>query len=166
MFAPFPCKQTRLLATVAGQLAVAPKKQGHKNWNHHLTRATRYQQYSSVLKALPAAVQIVEVGPRDGLQNEALLVSTADKVTLITKLAAAGCSKIEVGSFVSPRVKNMANSIQVMEGLVNLRQEKGSQLVLSCLVPNLKYLEQAINAKVDEIAIFASASEAFSQKVR
>jgi hydroxymethylglutaryl-CoA lyase len=112
------------------------------------------------------SVQIVEVGPRDGLQNESTLVSVPDKVKLISMLTAAGCTKIESGSFVSPKmVPSMANTAQVMQELSDLREQAAARLTLSCLVPNVKYMQMAMEANVDEIAIFASASETFSQRV-
>jgi HMGL-like len=112
------------------------------------------------------SVQIFEVGPRDGLQNESRIVSVSDKVKLINMLTTAGCTKIEGGSFVSPKmIPSMANTAQVMQELSDLRQQAGSRLTLSCLVPNVKYMNMAIEANVDEIAIFASASETFSQRV-
>jgi hydroxymethylglutaryl-CoA lyase len=122
---------------------------------------------SSLLSGIPDKVKIVEVGPRDGLQNEAVPVSTENKIALITKLAEAGCSFIEAGSFVSPKwVPSMADSKEVMEGLNKWRRDKPKHSsVLSCLVPNLAGLQQAVDVKADEIAIFGSASEAFSQKV-
>lgn len=121
---------------------------------------------SSLMSNLPEKVKIVEVGPRDGLQNEAVAASTDDKITLITMLAEAGCSFIEAGSFVSPKwVPSMSDSKQVMDGLNAWRQDMHASPVFSCLVPNLKGLERALEVKADEIAIFGSASEAFSQKV-
>jgi hydroxymethylglutaryl-CoA lyase len=130
-------------------------------------------RFSSFLARLPDKVKIVEVGPRDGLQNEAVPVSTENKIALITKLAEAGCSFIEAGSFVSPKwVPSMADSKEVMEGLNEWRRRDSidkpnpnSSPVFSCLVPNLAGLQQAIEVQADEIAIFGSASEAFSQKV-
>ncbi len=107
-----------------------------------------------------SAVTIVEVGPRDGLQNEARPVSTADKIALITGLAGAGVSVIEAGSFVSPKwVPQMADSVAVLAGLPALPGVR-----LPVLVPNLKGLEAAQAAGVSEIAIFGAASEAFSQR--
>lgn len=107
-----------------------------------------------------SAVTIVEVGPRDGLQNEAKPVSTAEKIALITGLAAAGVSVIEAGSFVSPKwVPQMADSAAVLAGLPLLPGVR-----LPVLVPNLKGLEAAQAAGVAEIAIFGAASEAFSQR--
>jgi hydroxymethylglutaryl-CoA lyase len=102
------------------------------------------------------------VGPRDGLQNEPKFVETQDKITLISKLAEAGCSVIEPTAFVSPKwVPQMADSKEVMHGLTT-SQMNGT--TLSCLVPNLHGLERAIQAGCHEVAIFASASETFSQK--
>jgi len=107
-----------------------------------------------------SAVTIVEVGPRDGLQNEAQPVSTADKIALITGLAGAGVSVIEAGSFVSPKwVPQMADSAAVLAGLPALPGVR-----LPVLVPNLKGLEAAQASGVSEIAIFGAASEAFSQR--
>jgi hydroxymethylglutaryl-CoA lyase len=118
---------------------------------------------------VPDSVKIVEVGPRDGLQNEALFVSVEDKVQFIQKLAESGCSYIEAGSFVSPKaVPAMANSLDVMKQISDpmWRKHYHQDLTLSCLVPTLKYFHHALEGNVDEIAIFASASETFSQKVR
>lgn len=107
-----------------------------------------------------SAVTIVEVGPRDGLQNEASPVSTADKIALITGLAEAGVSVIEAGSFVSPKwVPQMADSAAVLAGLPALPGVR-----LPVLVPNLQGLAAAQAAGVSEIAIFGAASEAFSQR--
>lgn len=110
--------------------------------------------------SLPAHVRLVEVGPRDGLQNERLTVAPDDKIRLIDQLTAAGLSHIEVGSFVSPHwVPQMANSAEVFAGI---RKEPG--VTYSALVPNLKGLDAAITAGVREIAVFAAASESFSQR--
>jgi hydroxymethylglutaryl-CoA lyase len=106
------------------------------------------------------AVRIVEVGPRDGLQNEPQPVSTAVKVELIERLAAAGLRSIEATSFVSPKwVPQMADHAQVM---AQIRRAPG--VVYSALTPNLKGFEGALAAGADEVAVFASASESFSQK--
>ncbi len=106
------------------------------------------------------AVTLVEVGPRDGLQNEAKPISTADKIALIVGLAGAGVSVIEAGSFVSPKwVPQMADSAAVLAGLPLLPGVR-----LPVLVPNLQGLEAAQAAGVSEIAIFGAASEAFSQR--
>lgn len=109
---------------------------------------------------LPQRVRMVEVGPRDGLQNETKIVSTQVKVELIERLAAAGMKTIEAGSFVSPAaVPQMADTAQVLAGLPPLHG-----LRLPVLVPNLKGLEAALAAGAKEIAVFAAASETFSQK--
>ncbi len=109
---------------------------------------------------LPAKVKIVEVGPRDGLQNEKQLIPVATRVELIHKLAEAGVSVIEAGSFVSPKwVPQMADSDKVM-AQVN-RKDNVSYPVLT---PNMKGLEAAITANAEEVAIFGSVSESFSKK--
>lgn len=108
----------------------------------------------------PTAVKIIEVGPRDGLQNEKTTVPTEAKVTLIEDLADAGLSVIESGSFVSPKwVPQMADSQQVMQSITRKRHVR-----YTALTPNLKGLEAAILANADEIAVFGAASEGFSQK--
>lgn len=105
-------------------------------------------------------VTIVEVGPRDGLQNEANFVETAKKVELVDLLSDCGFRRIEVTSFVSPRwVPQMADAGEVM---ARIRRRPG--VVYSVLTPNLKGFEAAIAARADEVAIFASASETFSHK--
>ena len=110
--------------------------------------------------SLPQHVTLVEVGPRDGLQNEARTVSTAHKAELVERLADAGLREIEVTSFVSPRwVPQMADNAEVMAAI---RRRPGVRH--SVLVPNLKGLEAALPTRPDEIVVFASASEAFSQR--
>lgn len=105
-------------------------------------------------------VRIVEVGPRDGLQNEAVTVSPAIRIAFVEKLIAAGLKTIEVGSFVSPRwVPQMAGTDVVLKGL-GIRDG----VDFPVLVPNEKGLDAALQAGAREIAIFASASEAFSRK--
>lgn len=109
---------------------------------------------------LPKKVRIVEVGPRDGLQNEKAAVSTAVKIRMIEDLAAAGLTEIEAGAFVSPKwVPQMADSAAVLAGLT--RDPAKSYPVL---VPNLQGFEAAIAAGAREVAIFAAASESFSRK--
>ena len=109
---------------------------------------------------LPKHVRLVEVGPRDGLQNEKQPISIADKVRLVDDLTAAGLKYIEVGSFVSPKwVPQMAGSADVF---AQIRQKPG--VTYAALTPNLKGLEAAIEAGVSEVAVFGAASEAFSQK--
>lgn len=109
---------------------------------------------------LPTTVRLVEVGPRDGLQNEAQPISVADKVRLVDDLTAAGLSYVEVGSFVSPKwVPQMAGSAEVFAGI---RQQAG--VTYAALAPNLRGFEDALAAQVKEVAVFAAASEAFSQR--
>jgi hydroxymethylglutaryl-CoA lyase len=105
-------------------------------------------------------VTIIEVGPRDGLQNEKQVLSAETKVELIHQLAASGVPVIEAGSFVSPKwVPQMANSDQVMQ---SLQREPGIRYPV--LVPNLTGLERALNCGANEIAVFTAASESFSQR--
>jgi hydroxymethylglutaryl-CoA lyase len=109
---------------------------------------------------LPKSVKIVEVGPRDGLQNEQGIVPLAAKVALVEQLADAGCTVIETGSFVSPKwVPQMADSAAVFQQI-----KRQNNVRYTALTPNLHGLEAAIEAQVDEVAIFGAASEAFSQK--
>jgi len=109
---------------------------------------------------MPATVRLVEVGPRDGLQNEAQPISVADKVQLVDDLTNAGLSYIEVGSFVSPKwVPQMAGSAEVFAGI---QQRTG--VTYAALAPNLRGFEDALAAGVQEVAVFAAASEAFSQR--
>jgi hydroxymethylglutaryl-CoA lyase len=111
------------------------------------------------LIAYPESVRIVEVGPRDGLQNEATSVPVDVKAALIDTLADAGIRSIEAGSFVSPRwTPQMAGTAEV---LARIRRRPG--VSYSVLAPNIKGLEAALEAGADEIAVFAAASEAFSQ---
>ncbi|MDT8428758.1 MAG: hydroxymethylglutaryl-CoA lyase [Pseudomonadales bacterium] len=110
--------------------------------------------------SLPARVRIVEVGPRDGLQNEAATVSVADRINLIERLAKCGLTTIEAGSFVSPNwIPQMAESETVFAGL---QREPG--VSYTALTPNLKGFKRALSAGVDEIAVFSAASETFSQR--
>jgi hydroxymethylglutaryl-CoA lyase len=108
----------------------------------------------------PSRVTIVEVGPRDGLQNEAAVIPTADKIAFVDALSEAGHRVIEVSAFVSPKwVPQMADAADVFAGI---RRRAGTRY--TALVPNLAGLERAIAARVDEIAIFAAASESFSRR--
>ncbi|CRL99258.1 MULTISPECIES: hydroxymethylglutaryl-CoA lyase [Pseudomonas] len=110
--------------------------------------------------SLPSHVRLVEVGPRDGLQNEAQPISVADKVQLVDALSAAGLSYIEVGSFVSPKwVPQMAGSADVF---AQIQRKPG--VTYGALAPNLRGFEDALAAGVKEVAVFAAASEAFSQR--
>ncbi|WP_432255614.1 hydroxymethylglutaryl-CoA lyase [Limimaricola sp. AA108-03] len=104
-------------------------------------------------------VEIVEVGPRDGLQNEARIIPAADKIALVDRLSACGFARIEVTSFVNPkRVPQMADAAEVLAGI---RREPGIRY--AALTPNLRGFEAAQEAKAEEVAVFASASEGFSQ---
>lgn len=109
---------------------------------------------------LPPRVRLVEVGPRDGLQNEPAPVAPEAKVELIDRLTRAGLASIEVGSFVSPKwVPQMAGTAEVFA-----RIERRPGVRYSALVPNLQGAEQALAAGADELAVFAAASETFSRK--
>ena len=108
----------------------------------------------------PERVTVVEVGPRDGLQNERALVSTADKIEFVNRLSAAGHAVIEVSAFVSPKwVPQMADAAEVFAGIT---RRAGTRY--TALVPNLAGLDRAAKAGVTEIAIFAASSETFSRK--
>ena len=105
-------------------------------------------------------IQIVEVGPRDGLQNEKIWVETETKIALIEKLADAGLTKNEAASFVSPKwVPQMKDAFEVLSGI-----ERRPGVTYPVLTPNLKGFERALEAGVTEVAVFGAASEAFSQK--
>ena len=109
---------------------------------------------------LPKKARIVEVGPRDGLQNEKRPVATATKIELIGRLADCGLTSIEATAFVSPKwVPQMADAAEVMRGV-----ERRSGVAYPVLVPNQKGLEAALAAGASEVAVFAAASEAFSQQ--
>ena len=106
------------------------------------------------------AAKIVEVGPRDGLQNEKAFVPTAIKVELINRLSAAGINNVEATSFVAPDwVPQLADALEVMRQI-----DRKPGAIYSALVPNMKGFQRAREAKVDEIVIFCAASECFSQK--
>ena len=109
---------------------------------------------------LPERVRIVEVGPRDGLQNEQGRVRAEDKVALVEALVAAGLEHVEVGSFVSPRwVPQMADSAAVFADIA-----RAPGVTYAALTPNLQGFEAAIAAGASEVAVFAAASESFSQR--
>ena len=109
---------------------------------------------------LPARVRLVDVGPRDGLQNEKAIVPTEVKVALIEALAEAGVPSVEATSFVSPKwVPQMADAAEVMA-----RARRRPGVVYAVLTPNLKGFEGALAAKADEVVVFGAASEAFSQR--
>lgn len=108
----------------------------------------------------PQHVTLVEMAPRDGLQNEKRLVDTADKIRLVDLLSDCGYQRIEVTSFVSPKwVPQMADASAVMAGI---RRRAGTRYAV--LTPNMQGFDAALAARADEVAIFASASETFSQK--
>ena len=104
-------------------------------------------------------IRVVEVGPRDGLQNEAVTLATAEKLTLIQKLIAAGCHEIEVTAFVHPKlIPQLSDAADVLAGL------ESAAARFSVLVPNQKGLERALAAGAKAIAIFTAASESFCQR--
>jgi len=110
--------------------------------------------------AMPSHVRIVEVGPRDGLQNEKTLVSTADKIALIDRLSATGLQSIEATAFVSPKwVPQMADAAEVFAGIT---RKPGVHYPV--LVPNEQGYERARSVGVEEVAVFTAASEAFNRK--
>jgi len=109
---------------------------------------------------IPSSVTLVDVGPRDGLQNEAQAVATAHKVELVQRLQAAGLREIEVTSFVSPKwVPQMADNAAVLAAL-----QRAPGVRYSVLTPNMQGLTAALASGVDEIVVFGAASEAFSQR--
>src|SRR5215813_3614172 len=109
---------------------------------------------------LPRSVRIVEVGPRDGLQNEARTVPTEKKAEFIRLLAAAGLKDIEVASFVHPKwVPQLADAAELIGSLKTI-----PGVTYSALVPNMKGLERAIETGIRRIAVFTAASETFNQK--
>jgi isopropylmalate/homocitrate/citramalate synthase len=109
---------------------------------------------------MPLAVTVTEVGPRDGLQNESARISTSDKIAFIDRLSAAGLREIEVSAFVSERrIPQLADAAEVFAGIT---KRPGTRY--SALVPNMEGYKRAIDAGVTEFAIFAAASESFSQR--
>lgn len=104
-------------------------------------------------------VTLFEMAPRDGLQNEATMIATADKIELVDRLSRCGFSKIEVTSFVSPRwVPQLADAAEVMQGIT-----RSAAVTYAALTPNMQGFERAMAARADEIAVFGAASEGFSQ---
>ena len=113
-----------------------------------------------MLLNLPRRVKLIDVGPRDGLQNEKQPVPAAIKIELVQRLQAAGLKEIEVTSFVSPKwVPQMADNAEVMSGI-----SRSEGVRYSVLTPNMKGFESALLSKPDEVVVFGAASEAFSQK--
>ena len=110
--------------------------------------------------SIPQRVKLIDVGPRDGLQNEKFPVPAEVKIGLVHRLQEAGLQEIEVTSFVSPKwVPQMADNVEVMAGI-----ERKAGVRYSVLTPNLQGYEAAVKTRPDEIVVFGSASEAFSQK--
>lgn len=111
------------------------------------------------LPTLPSSVRIVEVGPRDGLQNEKVLVSTLQKIQFINMLADAGLPVVEATSFVSPRaIPQLSDATEVMKGITRL-----ATVQYPVLVPNIKGMERALTAGVRAVAVFTAASESFTR---
>lgn len=116
-----------------------------------------------MLSNLPKKVRIVEVGPRDGLQNEKTIVSLEDKVTFIKMLAEAGLNEIEANSFVRPeKIPQMSDGIELYSKLSKVSELKGKKLI--SLIPNDKGLDNALSAGVKEIAVVTATSNTFNQK--
>lgn len=108
---------------------------------------------------LPKQVAIKEVGPRDGLQNEKTHISTADKVQLVNLLGQTGLNYIEVTSFVHPKwIPQLADAVEVLQAI-----KRHKDITYAALVPNMRGLERALQAEVDEVSIFMSASESHNQ---
>jgi hydroxymethylglutaryl-CoA lyase len=113
-----------------------------------------------MLERFPSHVTIYEVGPRDGLQNEARPIATADKIAMIDALSATGLSQIEITSFVNPKwIPQLADATEVARGIA-----RRDGVVYSCLVPNKKGLDKALAAGMKEVAVFLSASETHNKK--
>jgi hydroxymethylglutaryl-CoA lyase len=113
-----------------------------------------------MLEQFPSHVTIFEVGPRDGLQNEARPIATADKISMIDALTATGLQRIEITSFVNPKwIPQLADASEVARGI-----HRKDGVVYSCLVPNKKGLEKALGAGMKEVAVFLSASETHNKK--
>ncbi|KAA3472131.1 hydroxymethylglutaryl-CoA lyase, mitochondrial-like isoform X1 [Gossypium australe] len=126
---------------------------------YHYSSNCNHSPTNKVLRNLPAHVKIVEVGPRDGLQNEKEIVSTSTKVQLIKMLVSSGLTVVEATSFVSPKwVPQLADAKDVMDAIRNIQGAR-----FPVLTPNLKGFEAAVSAGAKEVAIFASASESFSK---
>ncbi|XP_022746164.1 hydroxymethylglutaryl-CoA lyase, mitochondrial-like isoform X2 [Durio zibethinus] len=143
--------KVRLLCNNDGVAAFSSTSHYSSNCNHSPT--------NKVLRNLPGYVKIVEVGPRDGLQNEKEIVPTTIKVQLIKMLVSSGLTVVEATSFVSPKwVPQLADAKDVIDAIQNIRGAR-----FPVLTPNLKGFEAAVEAGAKEVAIFASASESFSK---
>src|SRR5256886_15594083 len=113
-----------------------------------------------MLERFPSHVTIYEVGPRDGLQNEARPIATADKIAMIDALTATGLARIEITSFVNPKwIPQLADAADVARGI-----HRRDGVAYSCLVPNRRGLEAALAAGMREVAVFLSASETHNKK--
>lgn len=111
------------------------------------------------------SISFMEVGPRDGLQNEKTILSLQDRVELVRKLALSGLKRIEVGSFVSPKIiPQMNQTEELVSQILQTKEELPGDTRFSALVPNLKGLERALSCGLKEIAIFAAATDSFSKK--
>ncbi|CAL4976913.1 unnamed protein product [Urochloa decumbens] len=145
-----------------GHVSVASSSSLYQQSYSHFSSSSDQQGIwagNKLIRDLPRCVKIVEVGPRDGLQNEKDIVPTPVKVELIRRLAASGLSVVEATSFVSPKwVPQLADAKDVMQAVRNIEGVR-----LPVLTPNLKGFEAAIAAGAKEIAVFASASEGFSK---
>ncbi|KAM9980378.1 hypothetical protein ACTFIZ_008687 [Dictyostelium cf. discoideum] len=123
-------------------------------------KENEFKRFQNRFGPFPEYVKIVEVGPRDGLQNEKIIVPTVDKIQLINRLAQTGLSVVEATSFVSPKwVPQMADNKEVLKGI-----EKVEGVSYPCLTPNIQGFRAALDAGAKEIALFAAASESFSKK--
>lgn len=112
------------------------------------------------MQMLPKAIRLKEVGPRDGLQNEKALISTADKVSLVNQLSNTGLDYIEVTSFVHPKwIPQLADAVDVLTQI-----ERKPGVTYAALVPNMKGLERALEANIDEVSVFMSASEGHNKE--
>lgn len=118
-----------------------------------------------MFKNTPKNIKIVEVGPRDGLQNEKKTISTEDKFTYISKLINSGVRSIEITSFVSPKaIPQMSDSVDLFKRVRELKEEKKLDLEFPCLVPNMKGFENALKLGATEIALFTATSSEFTKR--
>ncbi|CAA2997308.1 hydroxymethylglutaryl- lyase, mitochondrial [Olea europaea subsp. europaea] len=141
---------------IVNDLRYLSNHQGHSYSNDKDIGATKYKWF---FEDIPRYVKVVEVGPRDGLQNEKIIVPTSVKVELIRKLISSGLPVVEATSFVSPKwVPQLADASDVIEAVKNFEGVN-----LPVLTPNLKGFKAAVAAGAKEVAVFASASESFSK---
>ena len=112
-------------------------------------------------------ISILEVGPRDGLQNEKIFLSLEDKIEFIKRLSLSGLKRIEIGSFVSPKaIPQMRDTEELVKHILQLQRQKEihPDIQFSALVPNFKGLEKALQSGLKEVAIFLSCTDSFSKK--